>query len=112
MCSVSLAKCIDCIGAHSTRHFFSANRDLISSYPLPSQILAHGLFLNPHAAIQGLWDVLDWVMVLATLGVLLVYLVECEKQLELWVTVRNLPMWFRLALVPHRSWESFSYGLE
>ena len=58
------------------------------------QILANGLFFNPHAAIQSAWDVIDWLIVLATLVVMIIYLQACDFQMELDVTYRNIPPWF------------------
>ena len=57
------------------------------------QILASGLFFNPDAAIQSLWDVIDWLIVLATLAVMIAYLVSCDLSSELEVSYRNLPLW-------------------
>ena len=34
------------------------------------RILSKGLFLNPHAAINSVWDILDWIFVIVSLTVM------------------------------------------
>ena len=46
---------------------------------LAFQIIVNGLLLNPNGALRSLWGILDWVIVLATLIVMIIYLVACEN---------------------------------
>ena len=57
------------------------------------QILANGFFFNPHAAIQSLWDVIDWLIVFSTLAVMGVYVHHCGYEFQTMVSTRNLPVW-------------------
>ena len=57
------------------------------------QIFANGFFFNPHAAIQSVWDVIDWVIVFSTLAVMVVYVVSCGCHYRTEVSTRNLPEW-------------------
>lgn len=60
---------------------------------LSIQIFAHGFFFNPHAAIQSVWDVIDWVIVLSTLAVMVVYITQCGSDPSFIVSTQNLPWW-------------------
>ena len=59
-----------------------------------AQVLANGLFLNPHAALSTVWDLLDWLILLSTLATMLLYTTVCGAvDLSLPITFRNIPLW-------------------
>ena len=41
------------------------------------RILSKGLFLNPHAAINSVWDILDWIFVIVSLTIICPFIIPC-----------------------------------
>lgn len=54
------------------------------------QILAHGLLMNPNAAIKSIWDVLDWFILFATFATMITYLASCGPAAQVEVGLRRL----------------------
>ncbi len=53
---------------------------------LTLQIIVNGVLLNPNGALRCLWGWLDWLIMLATLIVMIVYLVACGCMISFEVT--------------------------
>ena len=58
------------------------------------QILARGLFFNPKAAISSIWDLLDWIIVVATFILVIIHFVHCPVSgVSIVVAHQGLPSW-------------------
>ena len=68
----------------------------LNSLVLLLQILAKGLFLNPNAAISSIWDLLDWIIVVATFTLPIIHFVHCPvMSLSIVVAYEGLPSWIQ-----------------
>ena len=68
------------------------------------RILSKGLFLNPHAAINSVWDILDWIFVIVSLTVicpfntLCVYLLIYIYQIMYPLNIQNIHLMFYMSI--------------